>query len=41
MQEELRSHEQCKTWSIVKRQDDMNVIGTKWVYKKSEMVTVT
>ena len=33
MKEELESHQFNKTWSVVKRTKEMNVMGCKWVYK--------
>lgn len=33
VEEELVSHNQHKTWSIVKKRSDMNVMGCKWVFK--------
>ena len=33
MNEELDQIEKNKTWDLVPRQNDKNVIGTKWVYK--------
>lgn len=33
MKEEFDAHHKNKTWSIVPRRDDMNIIGCKWVYK--------
>jgi transposase InsO family protein len=32
--EELGAHYKNKTWCVVERQNDMNVIGSKWVFKK-------
>ena len=34
MKEEIKQIEKNKTWTLVPRPDDKNVIGTKWVYKK-------
>lgn len=33
MQEELSALEANKTWELVPKQPDMNIIGVKWVYK--------
>jgi hypothetical protein len=33
MNDELASQEKNKTWAIVKKTSDMNVIGCRWVYK--------
>ena len=38
MNEELQSHVQNKTWSIVRRTNDMNVIGSRWIFKKKKDV---
>ena len=39
MEEEIEQIEKNKTWTLVPRLDDKNVIGTKWVYKnKMKMV---
>ncbi|KAK2442880.1 putative mitochondrial protein [Trifolium repens] len=38
MQEELNQFERSEVWDLVPRPEDVNVIGTKWVYKnKSDM----
>jgi len=34
MREELDAHARNSTWSEVKRTNGMNVIGTKWIFKK-------
>jgi hypothetical protein len=34
IQEELSSHVSNKTWKVVDRTNNMNVIGSKWVFKK-------
>ena len=34
MKEEIEHIEKNKTWTLVPRPEDKNVIGTKWVYKK-------
>jgi hypothetical protein len=31
--DELEAHEKNTTWSVVRRSGDMNVIGSKWVFK--------
>ncbi|KAK2436296.1 hypothetical protein QL285_021298 [Trifolium repens] len=43
MQEELNQFERSEVWDLVPRPEDMNVIGTKWVYKNKsdENGTVT
>ncbi|WJX12366.1 hypothetical protein P8452_02876 [Trifolium repens] len=43
MQEELNQFERSEVWDLVPRPEDMNVIGTKWVYKNKsdENDTVT
>ena len=33
MKDELDAHNKNRTWSLVERTPDMNVIGSKWVYK--------
>ena len=33
MKEEINQIEKNKTWNLVPRLEDMNVIGTKWVYR--------
>ena len=33
MKEEIEQIKKNKTWILVPRPDDKNVIGTKWVYK--------
>ena len=33
MEEEIEKIEKNKTWTLVPRPKDKNVIGTKWVYK--------
>ena len=35
MKEEIEQIEKNKTWTLVPRPEDKNVIGTKWVYKKN------
>ena len=35
MEEEIKQIEKNKTWSLVPRPKDKNVISTKWVFKKS------
>ena len=35
MAEEIEQIEKNKTWSLVPRPEDTNVIGTKWVFKTS------
>jgi histone deacetylase 1/2 len=37
-QEEFDAHEKNKTWSVVKREKWMNVIGSKWVNKRKRDV---
>ena len=34
MKEEIEHNEKNKTWTLVPRPEDKNVIGIKWVYKK-------
>ena len=34
MEEEIEQIEKNKTWILVPRPEDKNVIGTKWVYIK-------
>ena len=34
MKEEIEQIEKNKTWTLVPRPEDKNVIGTKWVFKK-------
>ena len=34
MKEEIEQIEKNKTWTLVPRPKDKNVIGTKWVHKK-------
>ena len=34
MKEEIEKIKKNKTWTLVPRLEDKNVIGTKWVYKK-------
>ena len=34
IKEELSSHATNKTWIVVRRNNNMNVIGSKWVFKK-------
>ena len=34
MNEEIEQIERNKTWSLVPRPKDKNVIGTKWVFRK-------
>ena len=43
MNEEIQKIEKNKTWTLVPRPKDKNVIGTKWVFKKTlnEKVEVT
>ncbi|KAK2418362.1 putative mitochondrial protein [Trifolium repens] len=43
MQEELNQFERSEVWDLVPRPEDVNVIGTKWVYKNKsdENGTVT
>jgi hypothetical protein len=43
MQEELHQFERSEVWDLVPRPEDVNVIGTKWVYKNKsdENGTVT
>jgi hypothetical protein len=43
MQEELNQFERSEVWDLVPRPEDVNVIGTKWVYKNKsdENRTVT
>lgn len=36
--DELKSHQKNKTWVIVKKKPDMNIIGCKWVFKKKKDV---
>jgi hypothetical protein len=36
MKEEIDAHEKNHTWTIVERTKDMNVIGSKWVFKKKK-----
>ena len=33
MKEEIDQIEKNKTWTLVSKQKDKNVIGTKWVYR--------
>lgn len=33
MEEELKQIEKNKTWELVCRPEDKNIIGTKWVYQ--------
>ena len=33
MKEEIKKIEKNKTWTLVSRSVDKNVIGTKWVFK--------
>jgi len=33
MQEELNQFKRSKVWDLVPRPNDINVIGTKWIYK--------
>ena len=33
MEEEIQQIEKNKTWSLVPRREDKNVIGTKWVFR--------
>jgi hypothetical protein len=33
IEDELKSHHKNNTWSVIQRTDDMNVIGSKWVFK--------
>ena len=33
MEEEIEQIEKNKTWSLVPRPEDKNVIGTKWVFR--------
>ena len=33
MNEELEKFEKNKTWELIPRKKDKNVIGTKWVFK--------
>ena len=33
MKEEIKQIEKNKTWTLVPRLEDKNVIGTKWVYR--------
>ena len=33
MKEEIKQIEKNKTWTLVPRSEDKNVINTKWVYK--------
>jgi hypothetical protein len=35
MEEEINQIENNKTWELVTRPKDKNVIGTKWVFGKS------
>jgi hypothetical protein len=43
MQEELNQFKRSKVWDLVPRPDNINVIGTKWIYKNKsdENGTVT
>ncbi|KAK2428718.1 putative mitochondrial protein [Trifolium repens] len=43
MQEELNQFERSEVWDLIPRPEDVNVIGTKWVYEKKsdENGTVT
>jgi len=34
MQEELNQFKRSEVWDLVPRLDGINVIGTKWIYKK-------
>lgn len=34
MQEEVVQFERNKVWELVSRPDSVNIIGTKWIYKK-------
>jgi hypothetical protein len=36
MHEELENFERNKVWTLVKSQSDVNVIGTKWVFKNKQ-----
>lgn len=36
IEEELASHETMKTWKVVKRNPDMRVIKSRWVFSKKE-----
>ena len=33
MQEELEQFERCHAWTLVPRPSELNVIGTKWIFK--------
>ena len=33
MNEEMKQIEKNKTWTLVPRPEDKNIIGTKWVFK--------
>ena len=33
MENELRAHEENNTWTLVKKQEDMKIIDSKWVFK--------
>ena len=33
MEEEIEQNEKNKTWTLVPRPKDKNVIGTKWLYR--------
>lgn len=43
MQDELQHFERNDVWELVPRQERVNVIGTKWVYrnKREEHVSIT
>jgi len=33
MQEELNQFKRSEVWDLVSRRNDINIIGTKWIYK--------
>lgn len=41
MKEELQALEDNNTWTLIPKTDDMNIIGTKWVFKVKYKVDST